>query len=88
MLSVREIEYKRGAIRDLRRIPETARDRIRDKIEQYADDPASLASNVTQLVDRPGKRLRVGDYRVVFEEDETVVTILLVRTRDESTYGR
>ena len=48
---------------------------IRAKIAQYAADPASLANNVRKLQGREGCRLRVGDWRVIFDEtgDEPVV---------------
>lgn len=38
------------------------------KIDRYAQ---TGARNVKALVGRPGKRLRVGDYRVIFEESES-----------------
>ncbi len=42
--------------------------RITAKIRQYADDPANLANNVAAMVGQPGVyRLRVGDWRVVFD---------------------
>ena len=40
---------------------------IRAKIEAYAADPTSQANNVKKLQGRDGYRLRVGDYRVIFE---------------------
>jgi mRNA interferase RelE/StbE len=48
---------------------------IKAKIEQYALDPVAFANNVTELVGREGKRLRVGDFRVLFTE--TVDTIFI-----------
>ena len=48
---------------------------IRAKIEQYAIDPETLSNNVTELVGREGKRLRIGDFRVLFTE--TVDTIFV-----------
>lgn len=83
---MREIGYTRAAIRDLRKLPRTDRDRVREKIAQYAADPASLANNVTALVRGEGKRLRVGDWRILFEESATRVDVLRVRKRGEA-YG-
>jgi mRNA interferase RelE/StbE len=54
---------------------------IRSKIEQYADDPASLANNVLKLQNRPGYRLRIGDWRVIFIESATKVEIVAIRPR-------
>ena len=47
--------------------------RIADKLAAYAEDPASLANQVTELRGRPVKRLRVGDFRVLFEETTTEI---------------
>lgn len=55
---------------------------IRSKIEQYAADPASLANNVKSLKGEPGYfRLRVGDWRVIFGQDESAITIIRVAPR-------
>ena len=54
---------------------------IRAKITQYADNPASLANNVTRLKGRMGWRLRVGDWRVIFDDDGAVLAILAIGPR-------
>lgn len=48
---------------------------VREKIEAYARDPASAAGNVIKLQGREEYRLRVQDWRVVFqiEGDEMVI---------------
>jgi mRNA interferase RelE/StbE len=43
-------------------------ERILKKIEAYASDPGSQRNNVKALVGSTAKRLRVGDFRVIFEE--------------------
>lgn len=50
--------------------------RIVARIEAYADEPASMANNVKALAGSSALRLRVGDFRIVFEEteDEIIVT--------------
>lgn len=81
---MRETEYTRRAIRDLAKLPKGQAKRITNKIDQYARAPEELASNVTDLVGEPGKRLRVGGYRVIFNETDTVVSIMRVRKRGEA----
>ena len=51
------------------------------KIEQLADDPGSLANNVTRLVGRSESRLRVGDVRIIFEVsgDDLIVKVIASR---------
>ena len=48
------------------------------KIERYA---ATGAGDVKALVGRPGKRLRIGDFRVIFEENATTIRILILGPR-------
>ena len=57
--------------------------RIRDKIEQYATDPMSLANNIKRLKGREGLRLRIGDWRVIFDETRDTVIIVAVGHRRE-----
>ena len=81
---MRETAYTRRAIRDLARVPEKTCDRITAKIDQYARAPEELANNVTELAGTDGgKRLRVGGYRVLFEEDEEKVRVMRVGKRGE-----
>ena len=52
------------------------------KVEQYAEDPTSLANKVIQLAGGTYRRLRVGDYRVLFTmERGTAVVMVVVRVR-------
>jgi mRNA interferase RelE/StbE len=77
---MKEIAYSKSALKTLRRIPANVSATIRGKIEQYASDPASLSANVTKQ-GREGYRLRVGDWRVIFDEDGTVLAILEIGPR-------
>ena len=51
-------------------------ERLIAKLEQYAEMPEALASAVAELKGSTAKRLRVGNFRIVFEEtaDEIIVT--------------
>lgn len=66
----------------LRGLPTNVANRIRGKVEQYVADPASQANNVKALQGEKGYlRLRVGDWRVIFREDGSVVLIVRVAPR-------
>ena len=78
---MKTLVYLPKAVKALRRLPADLAARIRDKIEQYAADPASQANNITRLQGRSGFRLRVGDWRVLFDEDGTVITVFKVGPR-------
>jgi mRNA interferase RelE/StbE len=62
-------------------MPANVAARVRVKIRQYADDPASLASNVAKLQGRDGYRLRVGDYRVIFAIAGNTMQVLDIGSR-------
>jgi mRNA interferase RelE/StbE len=72
---MKQVRYTADAAKALRRHGNMAA-RIRKALADYAADPAAHANNVRQLVGSPARRLRVGDFRVVFEEtgEEVVVT--------------
>lgn len=82
---MKEIAYSRSALRTLRRMPRNDNERITSKVTQYAEDPASLANNVTALQGRSGFRLRVGGWRVIFEETAERIDILVIGPR--GSYG-
>lgn len=72
----RRIDYSRDALKTLRRIDRATAERIVLKVEQLADDPASVANNVRALKGSGGlMRLRVGDWRVVYSETLVVVAV-------------
>jgi len=68
-----EIRYSEEVLRALRRL--NKRDLIRRKIEELADDPASLRSNITRLQGRPESRLRIQDWRVIFRIERKILWI-------------
>lgn len=79
---MRAITFTKDAIRTLQRMPVNTAKLIRSKIEQYASDPASLANNVKTLKGREGIiRLRVGDWRVIMDDDGNVLAVLKIAPR-------
>ncbi|MEP7454694.1 type II toxin-antitoxin system RelE/ParE family toxin [Phyllobacterium sp. SB3] len=78
---MKNIAYSKDSSQLLRRIPRNEADRIIKKIRAYADDPASLQNNVKALQGLGLKRLRVGEWRVIFDEDGNVLTILKIGPR-------
>lgn len=77
---MKQIAYRKEALKALRRMPANTAERIRSKIEAYATDPASQANNVKALQGRPGIRLRVGAWRVIME-DGVVLDVLEIGPR-------
>ncbi|MBK5914699.1 type II toxin-antitoxin system RelE family toxin [Rhodocyclus purpureus] len=77
-----QIEYSRDAFQALRAMPRNVAATIRRKIDLLATDPFA-AGNVKKLVVREGYRLRVGDWRVIYEidGDRLVIHVLAVASR-------
>jgi len=65
---VYQLEITKPATRALRRMPVNAARLIRGRFDQVVEDPMR-APNVKPLKGRPGFRLRVGDWRVIYELD-------------------
>lgn len=83
----RTVIYSKQAAKKLGRMPASEADRLRKKIVQYAEDPASLANNVKKLEGVEYYRLRVGDWRVIFREDGFIVDVIKVAARGEAYRG-
>ncbi|WP_275784013.1 type II toxin-antitoxin system RelE family toxin [Pararhizobium gei] len=81
------VVYEKEAIKALTRMPATDARRIRQKVQQYADDPATLANNVKKLQGVEYYRLRVGDWRVIFNEDGLVIDVIKIAGRGEVYKG-
>ena len=77
-----EIEFKPRSIKDLQSIPMAQAQRIVEKIEALRTD---LAGDVKRLTDfTPEYRLRVGDYRILFEIEVDKVIIYRVKHRSDA----
>jgi len=75
------IEFKPGALRDLKRLNQQDSRNIVEKIGLLQN---GLSGDVKRLTDfTPEYRLRVGDYRVLFEVEGENVVIYRVKHRKE-----
>ena len=70
------VTIDRDARKTLARLPGTAYRRILAAITALADDPRP--HDCKKLVDRPGWRIRVGNYRVIYEINDRALTVLVV----------
>ena len=69
-------------MRTLQRIDRATAERILLKVAQLAERPDSLGNNVRPLKSPRGlKRLRVGDWRVIFTETLVVVAVERIAPR-------
>ena len=78
---MKQIAFTKSAAKALSRMPQNTATLIRSKIEAYAIDPASQANNVKALKGRAGIRLRVGDWRVIMDDQGNVLAVLEIGPR-------
>lgn len=78
---MKQVIFHAPALRVLARMPRNEADRVRRKIYQYAAEPEALKMNVKKLQGRPGLRLRVGNWRVIFDENGDVLDVLEIGSR-------
>jgi mRNA interferase RelE/StbE len=77
------VVFRPRAQRDLAALPEQDRRRVAEKIAGLAENPRPHGSEKLKSRDPPEYRIRVGDYRVIYEVDDKakVVTILGIGQR-------
>lgn len=80
-----KITYTSQAAKALLKMPREAARLIREKMEQVAIDPFASIPNAKKLQGRPGYRLRVGDWRVIYEihQDQVVIIVMKIAPRGE-----
>lgn len=76
------VEFKPRAVKDLQRLPVVERRRVFAKIEALQNNLAGDVKKLTATT--PEYRLRVGDYRVLFEIEGATVVVYRVRHRREA----
>lgn len=78
-----KLKIRKSAIKDLKKIDHEVRKSLHVKIQNLADFPE--VSNVKKLTNfEPAYRVRVGDYRILFDVNEDVIEIGRVLHRKDS----
>ena len=67
------VEVRPAAVRELRKIDPKMRPRIEGAIALLAEDPRPPASRPHK--GRPGYRVRVGDYRIIYTAQDDVLLV-------------
>jgi len=66
-------------------MPRDIADTVREKLLQLAGDPFSPQLDAIKLQGRPGYRLRIGAWRVIYEirNEELIILVLKIAPRGE-----
>jgi len=73
------VVFTKQAAKALLKIPAGIAANIRLKIDQIAEDPFLSHPNVTKLQNREGYRLRVGDWRIIYDIQQEKVLVIVVK---------
>jgi mRNA interferase RelE/StbE len=73
-----EVLYKKRALKGLARMPAALRERAREALALLAANGDSQGLDVRPLQGRDGFRLRIGDWRLLYEVDRGRLIILVV----------
>ncbi len=73
------LEVSHTAHRQICRLPAQTQERINRAITLLADNPRSHGAK--KLTARAGYRVRVGDYRILYQVDDMVKAVIIYRVR-------
>ncbi|QCT93779.1 type II toxin-antitoxin system RelE/ParE family toxin [Caminibacter mediatlanticus TB-2] len=78
-----KIEFIEEAVKEFKKLDKPIQKLIKQKLELLAKDLNKLKNNIKQLKGKYKNkyRLRVGNYRIIYQLKEDVLIILIVRIR-------
>ncbi|MDB5971949.1 MAG: addiction module toxin RelE [Hydrocarboniphaga sp.] len=72
------IEYSNEARKALKRMPANISSLIEAKLTLLSQNPYAPNNNVKKLQGRAAYRLRIGDWRAIYELQDEIITIYIV----------
>jgi mRNA interferase RelE/StbE len=84
-IAVKTIILSHAAAKDLDGLSDEAREAVQTGLVRYA---MTGVGDVKPLSGREGFRLRIGAYRVIFDEDASTILAIYVGKRQTTTYRR
>ena len=70
------VELRPAAVRALKQVGLQDRDRIRGAIALLGEDPRPPGAKALQ--GRPGFRVRIGDYRIIYTVDDDILVVAVI----------
>lgn len=80
---MKTVVFTAAAAKDFDALPDLARKAVEKALDLYA---ITGQGDVRALQGRPGFRMRVRDYRVIFNEDATTILAIYIGRRTTTTY--
>lgn len=74
-----------SAAKDFDKLPADAQQQVSSALNAYA---IAGEGDVKMLKGREGYRMRVGRYRIIFDEDQHTILAIYIGKRETTTYGR
>jgi mRNA interferase RelE/StbE len=79
----RTIVFAPEAAREFDALDSTVRGRVERALDELAVDPLALRNQIKRLKGDPSPRLRVGDWRIIFELRRGEIVVLAIAHRRE-----
>jgi mRNA interferase RelE/StbE len=72
------LRYRKAALKGLRRLPPKQRRQMAEALQAIADGQTVHGLDVQPLVNREGQRLRIGQWRAIYQLRETELIVLVL----------
>ena len=79
-MGIYRIEWKTSALKELKQIDKSIIPRILNTVEELAKEPRPKGVRKLQG-SKKSYRIRVGDYRIVYEIEDDILLIIVIRVR-------
>ncbi len=74
-----KVVFTKQASKKFYKLPRNTQRVIKDKLEQLAANPHAQHPNISKLQKRAGYRLRIGNWRVIYEIKDEMLIILILK---------
>ena len=81
---MRTIVFTPEAAREFDALDSTIRERVEAALDQLAVAPLSLRNQIKRLKGQTALRLRVGDWRIIFQLRSDEILVLMIAHRSEA----